>query len=239
MIKAISKLSQINASQINNNLKFNGSLPISITVLKSLGLDRYKLLLGTKKFTTKSQKNLDNGAKYWGSFGEGKNGIITISNLIKKPSFFQNENEFLDIQCTEFLNQIIKVNSPISTFKEWILEHLEKEETKKLEFRIFSQMLLALKDGIIHLPLKQNNQANILQIKMSNGYSEFYCAFDNLGPMKGLFYKGTLNLEVSFKKTHYFLTKQMKKNNISAQINANSKIEPFYSFDKLLLDLKG
>lgn len=239
MIGTISKLAQINANKTNNNLRFNGSLPISITVLKSLGLDRYKLLLGTKNFTTKSQRKLEHGAKYWGSFGEGKNGIVTISNLIKKPTFLQNEEYFLDIECTEFLSQIIQVESPISTFKEWILENLEKEETKKTKFSIFTQMLLALKEGIIHLPLKQEGNLNILQLKTSYNQTEFYCAFENLGPMVGSFKNGILNLEVYFNKTQYFLTKQLNKSDIVSNIIINKQIEPFFSFDKLILDLKG
>ena len=240
MIKTISKLTQLDANQKNkSSLRFNGSLPINITVLKSLGLDRYKLLLGTKDFTTKSQRKLENGAKYWGSFGEGKNGIITISNLVKKPSFLQKDEGFLDIECTQFLNQIMQVDSPISTFKEWILENLEKDETKKETFNIFAQMLLALKEQIIHLPLKHKNQINILQIKASNNTIEFYCAFENLGPMRGLLSDGVLNLEVLFSKTQYFLKKQMKESDIVSNISINKQIEPFYSFDKLILDLKG
>lgn len=240
MIKTISKLSQINSTRSeNSHLRFNGSLPISITVLKSLGLDRYKLLLGTKNFTTKSQRKLENGAKYWGSFGEGKNGIVTISNLTKKPSFLQNDEEFLDIESTEFLNQLTQVESPISTFKEWILENLSNEKTKETEFNVFTQMLLALKEEIIHLPLKQNKTLNILQIKASHNHTEFYCAFENLGPMLGMFKNGILNLEVYFNKTQYFLAKELKTSDIVTNISINKQIEPFFSFDKLILDLKG
>jgi len=240
MIGTISKLAQINANQEKNNpLKFNGSLPINITVIKSLGLDRYKLLLGSKDFTTKSQRKLKEGEKYWGIFGEGKNGIVTISNLIKKPPFLQDEEYFLDIECTEFLNQIMQVTSPISTFKEWILENLEKKETQKTTFHMFSQMLLALKEGTIHLPLKQKNNLNILQIKPAPNYTEFYCAFENLGPMIGTFSKNILNLEVYFNKTQYFLIKQLKKSGIVSNISINKQIEPLFSFDKLMLDLKG
>ena len=240
MIGTISKLSQINAAGSSNNpLRFNGSLPINITVLKYLGRDRYKLLLGTKHFTTKSQRELEAGAKYWGSFGAGKNGIITISNLVKKPSFLQQDMTFLDIECTEFLTQLMQVQSPISTFKEWVLENLEKKETPKTSFKLFAQMLLALKEEIIHLPFKHHNQLNILQIKPSNYGYEFYCVFENLGPIRGFFTQKKLTLEVLFGKTHYFLTKQMKKSGIVTNINLNKQIEPFYSFDKLMLDLKG
>jgi len=59
-------------------LRFNSSLPISIEVLKSLPMNRYKLLLGNKEFTTKSQKKLKEKAKYWGNFGKSKDGIKMV-----------------------------------------------------------------------------------------------------------------------------------------------------------------
>lgn len=240
MINTLSKLSKINANQSSNNsLRFNGSLPINITVLKTLGFDRYKLLLGTKEFTTKSQKKLEKGTKYWGSFGEGKNGIVTISNLVKKPNFLQKEDSSIDIECIEFLSQLILVESPISTFKEWIIENLSNENTDKETFKLLSQMFLALKEDVLHLPLKHNGIHNILQIKIKKNTIEFYCAFENLGPIKGSFIGNKLKIDILFNKSYFFLVKEMKKSTIISEININKEIEPFYNFDKLILDLKG
>ncbi len=236
MMNNISKLSKIDAQANSKNpLRFNGSLPITIEVLKSLDFNRYKLLLGTREFTTKSQKKLERGAKYWGNFGEGKNSIITISNLVKKPSFLQSEDGFLDIELSEFLNQIAQVPSPISTFKEWIIENLAKDETKKSTFGLFSEMLLALKNDIIHLPLKNNGKTTLLQVKLGPGYMEFYCAYENLGPMRGYVNNGVFDLDVFFNQTLYFL----KKSNIATNISINKQLEPLYNSDKLILDLKG
>ena len=236
MMKTISKLSKIDANtNSKSSMRFNGSLPIAIEVLKNLGMNRYKLLLGTKEFTTKSQKKLERGAKYWGSFGEGKAGIITISNLIKKPNFLQNNSGFLDIELSDFLAQIAQVESPISTFKEWLIENLENDDTKKDKFIIFSDILLALKEDIMHLPLKHNGKSTLLQIKFGPSYMEFYCAFENLGPMNGYISKGVFNLNVLFDKTFYFL----KKSNIASNISILKPIEPLYNSDKLILDLKG
>ena len=236
MMNTISKLSKIDANaNSKSSMRFNGSLPITIEVIKSLGMDRYKLLLGTKEFTTKSQKKLERGAKYWGSFGEGKAGIITISSLIKKPNFLQNDSDFLDIELSEFLTQISQVESPISTFKEWLIENLEKDDTKKDKFILFSDMLLALKEDIIHLPLKHNEKTTLLQVKLGPSYMEFYCAFENLGPMNGYISKGVFNLNVLYETTYYFL----KKSNIATNISIIKPIEPLYNSDKLILDLKG
>jgi hypothetical protein len=235
MINTISKLVNIDTNiNAKGSMQFNGSLPITIEVLKNLGLDRYKLLLGKKEFTTKSQKKLELGSKYWGSFGENKNGIITISNLIKKPTFLQKDDEFLDIELSDFLTQISEVPSPISTFKEWIIENLENDKTKKNHFILFSDMLLALKNDIIHLPLQHNGKTNLLQIKLGPNYMEFYCAFNSLGPLKGHINGGVFNLEVLFDKTYYYL----KKSNVATFIKTTKPIEPLYNSDKLILDLK-
>ncbi len=236
MMNTISKLAKLDSSISSKGAhRFNGSLPITIKVLKVLSLDRYKLLLGTKEFTTKSKKELEHGASYWGSFGEGKNGIITISNLVKKPDFLQNKKNFLDIEVTEFLKQISQVPSPISTFKEWIIENLEKDSTKKDDFMLFSDMLLALKENIIHLPLKHNSIPNLLQIKLGNEYMEFYSAFENLGPLRGIVEGETFRLDVLFDKTYYFL----QRSGITSYIQIVKPIEPLFSSDRLILDLKG
>ncbi len=236
MMNNISKLSKIDANvNTKSSMRFNGSLPINIEVIKTLSMNRYKLLLGTKEFTTKSQKKLERGAKYWGSFGEGKAGIITISNLCKKPNFLQSDSGFLDIELSEFLAQISLVQSPLSTFKEWLIENLEKDDIKKDKFIIFSDMLLALKENIIHLPLKHNGKTTLLQIKLNSSYMEFYCAFENLGPMHSYISKGVFNLDVLYEQTYYFL----KKSNIATNISILKPIEPLYNSDKLILDLKG
>lgn len=232
----ISKLSKIDANaNSKSSMRFNGSLPITIEVIKTLSMDRYKLLLGTKEFTTKSQKKLERGAKYWGSFGEGKAGIITISNLVKKPKFLQNDESFLDIELSEFLTQISQVDSPISTFKEWLIENLANDDTKKDKFVLFSDMLLALKEDIIHLPLKHEGKTTLLQVKLGPKYMEFYCAFENLGPMVGYISQGIFNLDVLYDKTYYFL----KKSNIATNISVVKTIEPLYNLDKSILDVKG
>ncbi|MBL0686728.1 MAG: hypothetical protein JJV95_05190 [Sulfurospirillum sp.] len=235
MINTISKLTKMNTNENSKkSLRFNSSLPITIEVIKNLGLDRYKLLLGTKEFTTKSQKKLECGGKYWGSFGEGKAGIITISNLIKKPNFLQQDKEFLDIELSDFLSQISQVESPISTFKEWIKENLAKDEIEKNTFKIFSIMIIALKKNIMHLPLKHNKKNTLLQIKLEIDNIELYCGYDNLGPMRGYIKQGILTLEVFYNQTLFFLN----KSNIATNISINKLIEPLYSSDKTMLNLK-
>jgi len=244
MINTLSKLSSIDTKQSNTNpLRFNGSLPINIEVLEILNMNRYKLLLGTREFTTRSQKNLEKGKKYWGSFGENKDGIITISNLTQKPKFLQNNESFLDIECSAFLEELKKGNSVTYALKEWVLNNLAKDDIKKETFKLLSQMLLALKDNVIHLPLKHNEKPHILQFKAIDNYLEFYLGFENIGPIKGnIFeYDGNirLDLEVYFEKSLFFLQKELEEMELVSQISINKNIQPIYKADKMMLNLQG
>lgn len=243
MINTLSKLSSINTQQNNANpLRFNGSLPINIEVLEKLNLNKYKLLLGTREFTTRSKKKLELGKKYWGSFGEGKDGIITISNLTKKPNFLQNNESFLDIECIDFLEELKKNEYILDTLKEWILNNLAKEEIQKDTFKLLSQMLLALKDGFVHLPLKHKSKPHIIQFKIIEDYLEFYIGFENIGPIKGNIFKNngniTIYLKIYFEKSLYLLQKELEEMGISAQINIDKNIQPIYEANKMILNLQ-
>jgi hypothetical protein len=212
-------------------------------VLDTLYANRYKLLLGTREFTTKSHKKLEKGKKYWGSFGENKDGIITISNLIKKPNFLQNNESFLDIEIIDFLKELQKGNSVLNSLKEWILNNLEKDEITKNTFTLLSKMLLALKDGVVHLPLKHNEKPHIIQFKTLEKHLGFYLGFENIGPVKGDIFENngniTVVLEVYFDKSLFFLQKELEKMEIFSQISINKNIQPIYHTDKMMLNLQG
>lgn len=244
MINTLSKLSSINAPTSKANpLRFNGSLPITIEVLQVFSMDRYKLLLGTREFTTKSHKKLEQGKKYWGSFGENKDGIITISNLLEKPSFLQNNASFLELESFNILKELENTTSLLNDFHESILENLAKDETQKDTFKTLSRMLLALKDGVVHLPVKHNGKPHLLQFKYEQDSLLFYIGFENLGPIKGRILKDngniSLNIEVLFEKSIYFLKKELKKLEIDTYISLNKNINPLYIEDKLILNLQG
>lgn len=232
MINSISKLSKV--AKISNQdlpLRFNSSLPISIEVLKSLPMNRYKLLLGNKEFTTKSQKKLKEKAKYWGNFGKSKDGIITISNLVQMPSFLQSEDGCLNIELEEFLQELKEIDS--KKFKEWILNNLENSD--KLKFKIFATMLLALKEGVVHIPLLFDGKNTLLQIKNR----EFYISFENLGPMRGIFENQKLKIDILFPKSLYFLSKKADELRLEIDFSIKEDILPLFEKDKLILDLKG
>ncbi len=229
MINRLSKLSKISkVSSFNEPLRFNSSLPISIEVLKELPLNRYKLLLGNREFTTKSKKKLKAKERYWGDFSNTKDGVILISNLVKKPTFLQKETNFLDFEFEFLFNKLKK-----TYFKDWILDGLEG--SSKIEFKIFATMLLALKNGVIHLPLKVENELCLIQLKEN----KFYMAQHNLGPICGVFENKKLKIDILFQKSFYFLKESLKGSELQIDFNLKESISPIFEKDTSILDIKG
>lgn len=245
MINTISQLSKVaSKADSSQNIRFNSSLPITISVLKSLPMDRYKLLLGNREFTTKSHKKLEEKAQYWGNFGESKDGIITISGLVKKPSFLQGDDSFFDIDVSAFLSEYKETQYPNRNFKNWILANLALKDIEKYDFKSLTNMLLALNDSVIHLPFKSYNKPILVQFQSSfTDELEFYLAYENLGPIRGKLLKSQnssiLYLDILFEKTFLFLKKELKSKGGEFYMNINKDIQPLYSSDKMILDIKG
>lgn len=240
MMKPISKLSKV-AKTLGQTppARFNSTLPITIEVLKTLPFNRYQLLLGNKEFNTRSQKKLEEGSRYWGNFGENKNGIIAISDLIKKPSFFQNQTSFLDIESSEFLEELSSLDNTFERYKEWLLDRLALEESKE-SFLLLSSMLLALQKGVFHLPLKLDGRGALIQFKFFEETLLFYCGFENLGPMQGRISKqGELEVELYFEKSAGFLAHVLKEFDIVSHVGLSKDITSLYEADSGMLDLRG
>lgn len=244
MINTLSKLSSISQKHSASYIRFNSSLPITITVLEELPLNRYNLLLGNREFTTKSHKPLKKGMKYWGNFGEGKDGVITISGLLQKPSFLQDEDEFLDVDIKDFFTKFQTLEFPTRYFKNWLLENMAVSEIPKSIFKSLSNMLLALNDGIIHLPFKSYDKPILVQFQASfENELRFYLAYDNLGPIKGFLSKKNnqfeLLIDVLFEKSFFFLKRELETLQIPCFIKLNKEIAPLYEIDKMMLDIRG
>ncbi|MBE0491054.1 MAG: hypothetical protein IBX44_02260 [Sulfurospirillum sp.] len=243
MISTLSKINKtLSASDKSSNIQFNAALPISITVLERLEMDRYTLLLGNRKFKTKSQKKLRSGAKYWGNFGESKDGIITISGLLEKPSLFQDGVHFLPFEYQEFMQKLIKQTDAMRVFKEWLIDNLADKNTDRANFMILSDMLLALQKNIFHLPLMGDSKPFLIQFQAYTNELEFYLAHENLGPLKGFLIQtketSSLRLEVFFEKTLYFLQQEFDKINLQADLQIKKNISPLYDKNMLTLDLQ-
>lgn len=242
MISTLQKLAGIGNTITDgraSSINFNANLPITIEVLKKLSSDRFQLKIGRKELTTKSQKNLKEGKKYWGNFFEGKGGILTISHLFSQPSIFQSDANFLDIP----FHNIVSTNFSLASHKALLIHYLSDDEMTKELFPILSYMLLALSKSIVHLPLLSEGKKSLLQFSPEGKNIKFYIALENLGPIEGFITdeKGVLKaqIDVMYEKSLYFLEKEFNKLGIITHLSHKKEIHPLYDFNDILLDLKG
>lgn len=240
MISTLQKLAGLGNTIADNkasSINFNANLPITIEVLKQLGHERFKLKIGRKELTTKSQKNLKEGKKYWGNFFEGKGGILTISHLFAQPSLFSAD--FLDIP----FGTLISSNFSLTSWKTFIIEHLAHDTTSKELFSILTPMLFAVNKSIVHLPLLNEGKKSLLQFTPDEKYIKFYVALENLGPIEGALWMENevlmANICVMYEKSLHFLQKEVDKLGIITHLSSKREILPLYDFNDLLLDVKG
>ena len=109
-------------------------------------------------------------------------------------------------------------------------------------------MLLALHEMVFHLPVTLYGRFALLQYKipdkkesLNQSSIDFYVAFDNTGPIRGVldYETNQLLLFTSFYKTANFLKDELKKLSYDCKIEIRQEIVPLWKGDKALLDLKG
>ncbi|MBO8086566.1 MAG: hypothetical protein J7D61_11060 [Marichromatium sp.] len=230
------------AVKAHHTIRFNAALPIGIEVLESVGYRRYHLRVGHKEMTTRSVKELKPGERYWGNFSESKDGILTISHLRKKPKIMQHDEGFILLDSFDFLEMFVASKTPSLVFKQWILEALYETEEKAL-FQTLSSMLLALHEGIVHLPLQVANRQILLQWKenqrLNDSWIHFYIAYENLGALGGMVSSHHLALEALFERTAHFLSRHDNTLPLALSINTNDALLPLWEGESALLDIKG
>jgi hypothetical protein len=230
------------AVKAHHTIRFNAALPIGIEVLETVGHRRYHLRVGHKEMTTRSIKELKPGERYWGNFSESKDGILTISHLRKKPKIMQRDEGFILLDSFDFLEMFVASKTPSLVFKQWILEALYETEEKAL-FRTLSSMLLALHEGIVHLPLQVANRQILLQWKenqrLNDSWIHFYIAYENLGALGGVVSPHHLALESLFERTAYFLSQHKETLPLTLTISTNDTLLPLWEGESVLLDIKG
>ncbi len=230
MIDKISKIARVENHVKRDPLRYNTNLPLSIKVLGKLSYNRYKLILGKREFTAKSLKELKKGESYWGDLNHTKEGIISLSNLVKKP-------DILDIEEFFFLNgsfcEDIKEIS-CDEIKRKIVREIEKEDNR---YRLLSlsYMLQALYEGVIHMPLFIEQRRVLLQLKGDGNSTVFYMGFENLGPIYGIMGDRVKEIYTIFKKSFSFIYPIFEGWNIK-MVN---EIRPIFDPSGLLLDMKG
>ncbi|MBN2964512.1 hypothetical protein JWV37_06950 [Sulfurospirillum sp. T05] len=228
----------------HHTIHFNAALPISIEVLEKVGYGRYRLKVGHKEMTTKSHKELEARARYWGNFTESKEGILTISHLRPKPRVLQSDEHLLEMESFGFLTLLLESKEPSLVLKQWLLNELYHAQSKVF-FHTLTSMLLALHEGIVHLPLRIEGRQFLLQWReyksLNDTLIDFYLAYENLGALRGTLnpMKHTLSLETLFERTALFLSHHTSTLPYAITFSLNDTLEPLWEGTHALLDVRG
>jgi len=244
MINRIRKIQKITQKINVNSIEFNNNLPITITVLEEMPYQQYKLLLGNRKLTAKSKKKLKLKSKYWGDLNKTKEGSISITNMIAKPNIFNFDAAFMDIEKESFLQSLMTLENPLQEIKKSVIRKMSDSNITKEEFLTLSYTLLAYEKNIFHLPASIENKKILIQFQINIEKNiEFYLAFENLGPIKGIITsykdKATIDISVMFKKSYKYIKKALKDLDININFSINADIKPLFNSSQLLLDIKG
>jgi len=240
MISTLQKLAGIGSDighTSSSSINFNANLPVSIEVLKQIDGLRYRLKVGRKELTTKSNQMLREGEKYWANFAEGKGGIITISNLYKQPKLFEDETYFLPM----ILEQLCESYTfSFNDFKAFLLKELSDAQLSKELFKAYAYMLLALSKATIHLPLMYEGKKVMLQLQKQTDESLiFYIAYEHLGPIWGSIKPTEFKIAVMYEKSFHYLQKQSPKLGMITHLTLQKELKPLFDVSDLVLDLKG
>lgn len=220
----------------HNHANFNANLPINVKVLQKIDASRYRLQIGRKELSTKSQKQLNEGETYWGDFAQGEAGILTLSHLYKQPNLFQNKATFLDAP----LEDIIGFDDfSLLGFQDRLLNALLNDSIEPALFHSFSYILLALNKGIVHLPLWHGDRRIMVQFRFNDTQCHFYVASENMGPLEGILYANNCEIYAMYEKSLFFLKKQLPKLGMMATLGLKKEIHPLFDTHELTLDMKG
>ncbi len=255
MITQIANLAKIDTLLANlKTTRFNSILPVTINVVEKKPQNEYLLLVGKKEITTKSAKELDVGAKYWGVMKEEpENHRITLSQLLKKPKYLQMQRKSFLPQLNEAkLQELITKENPKSELKAMLLDKLSTAVNKN-EFMTITSMIAALNENVFTMVLKEGEQNTMFQFKKrkkSNNEAkddakvDFYAAFEHLGPVEGVVSvvgdERKLSLSLFYEDSLEFLKNELGNLDLEGLLyKKDSTIEPLFELSTSLLDVKG
>jgi hypothetical protein len=258
MISQITQIAKIENLLANlKTARFNAVLPVTIDVLKKSekNANEYQLQIGNKEIMTKSAKELDVGAKYWGVMKEDKDlGTLNLSQLLKKPKLLQMQRKnFLPELNDKTLQNLISKENPKAELKSVLLEKLSQAVTKN-EFMTLTNMISALEHNVFTMVMKEDNQSTMFQFKKrkksSGGTSsedatiDFYAAFEHLGPVEGVVSviddEKKLTMSLFYKESVDFLKEQLPDLDFEGVLyKKDREIEPIYELSASLLDTRG
>ncbi|MBR8464019.1 hypothetical protein KDD93_05465 [Campylobacter sp. faydin G-24] len=227
MIDKIGRISQISKTQKSGEIALNTSLPTSIKVAAKIGYNRYLLKFGNQSINTKSTKSLNVGGEYWGEIENG-DGNILIKNMQPKPNFTQFN------VLENGINLIEKIISEPSLdwFYEYIFSSLGNTESKD-EFVIFTDMLMALQESIVHIPFVYDGHLGLFQLKKELKSSSVYLVFLNFAPIIFKFAPDFMQILTPFSNVATLLSA-----NFNCEVT-QSNVVPFWSKNEKLIDFKG
>jgi len=250
MLSNLGKIAKIESLLAKfNHVEINANLPLEIKVAKKLSPLRYQLEIGSRTLDTRSHKELDIGAKYWGEVSTGKGGVINLNKLKQKPAFLDPKFPFkLDVEDTL---RMLANKEGVKTLKETFLK-LASTSEKAEEFTFYTQLALHLDEGKITLPFVYENKPFFVQLQeekkpheneeLMESSVKFYATFNNLGPINGYISlhdeQRHLELYTMYESTQRLLSSYIEELNFSGHVSLRENIEPLYTLnEKQLLDV--
>jgi hypothetical protein len=233
--------------------RFNSVLPTTIEVLEDQYGGKYKLLIGNKTISAKSEQELSLGSLYWGTLKESKiSSVIKLSNLIKQPSIVKNMNILPRLDSFSMLN-LLSSSSFSMDFKSFILENMSNTNSK-FEFMYLLNILQGVGDNIFSFVLNYGSKDTLFQFKKRKNRKkdfkdnsiniDFYAAFENLGPVEGYIESvddtKRVTLYLHYEDSIKFLKRELRSLDIEAVVyKKDSIINPLIDIKPALLDIKG
>ncbi len=205
----------------------NAALPVIIEVAEHTGFNRYNLRFGKKTLSTRSYTTLEVGEEYYANIGTQSGGVIGINTLTPRPkgAYLQGGASLLE----ELL-----ANGDANEFRAKIKAALADTKDAN-EFRAYSQMLLALGEGVISVPFFYENRYALAQFKFENALKgEFYLLLGSFAPLLARFEDGAITRVA----TPYESFSKPLGEALGCEW-AVAKIAPLWSEKKNFLDFEG
>ncbi|MDO7253009.1 hypothetical protein [Helicobacter cappadocius] len=247
-VKSLAQLSKV-GTEIKNITEFNATLPILLKVLSKAKNGEFLLKMGNTTITTKSQKELLVGQKYWANMSKSSVGAIILSNLVRPPKMLEMiEKSPLKFSIQD-LDKIFKESKleSFGEYKDFLLDKLLLAQNRS-EFLNLGNLLLSLHNEVVSLVISDEHKDGLVQVKKSKNKKqslEFYALYPHLGALNGRVYllEDGVGLEIwvlyeSVKKI-LEANKDKLKGFQSIAIYQEKDIRPLFEFEEGVLDIRA
>ena len=204
----------------------NASLPVLIEVLEKTSQWRYNLRFGTRIVSTKSQKSLEVGAKYYANIRTQSGGIININSLFKLPDGV-GLNDALSLVERVFAS--ISYEQKQANFNTQNFKNMQNPQNAD-----FSWLFDEIKNGVISLPFAYDGFYCLAQMRAFSNALELYLLFGKFAPLIVRIRDGAfIGVATPYDSFSALLAKELKCEVFQTQIM------PFYSQNSGIFNLKG